>query len=654
MTGPLGSGSLGDAFINVHANTRPVEKDLEDGLDRAGRGAEPEAAKVGAKLGDTIGDGIEKEVGKKGPDIAKTLGRAIEAETVDIAPDFRYNVRGQDGRFISRAAANIRDEVEEAFAAAGGGDGGFFNKLRVGLADALGAGFNISGRSPLVALLPLVVGAVVGVVGALVQAANGLVAALTTIPALIGAIGLQVGILVLAFKGVGTAIQGAFAATNAKELNEAIKNLTPAAQTFVRSLLPIRDALAPIQRLAQENFFLGLGNAITRIADALKPFLNQAAIKLAWALGYAFNYMAQAFSGPEWRHFLQRIIPATEKWLLGFAPAFATFLTGLVKVADASIPFLSKLGGLLNDILLYFGGQFLNESNLAGFLDWLNSMYETLLLLGPLFTAAVKFIVAFLQQLDTAGGKQLIETLTTILDRFAKLFASEIGWKALMAIINLAIASMYVLTFAIFALIGILAVLQATFEFIRDVIVGGFITAVRDALRWLFDLGHDIENFFSTLDDRLESWIKSFYPSLYNAGRNIMNSLIQGLKDSLGPLKATLQYITGLIPSWKGPEDKDKKLLYGAGQDIMYGLGHGIEAGAMDVMKQLEGFTNGIGGIALSNNNNPITFGSNAVQVNFNGALPTSEQAMETGQAVGTGIDRALSARNTRLAVRSL
>lgn len=653
MTGPLGGGAVGDAYIDVHANTTPVEKDLEKGLDKAGREAQPEAAKVGKDLGSTIGDGVEKEVGRKGPDIAKTLGRAVEAETVEIRPDFRYNVRGRDGRFIAQAAANIRDEVEEAFSAASGGNGGFFKNFKTGIADALGAVFNISGRSPLVALLPILLGAIGGLIGAALQAANALVATLTTIPALIGAIGLQGAVLVGAFKGVGAAIQGAFAATNVKELNEAIKGLTPSAQLFVKSLLPAKQIFADFQRLSQENFFRGFGDTLGNVIKVIKPFLSQASISLALALGKAFASIANAFVTPEWQHFLQRIIPATVKWLTAFGPSLGKFLTGLIKVADTSIPFLSKLGDLLNQILTKFGSAFLDESNLAGFLDWLNSMYDTLILLGPLFMSALGFLTTFLTQLDKAGGKELIITLTAILDRLTKLFGSEIGLKALTLLIDGFIGSMYLVTFVIFAVVGALSLLQATIEFV-GFLIEGFIKGIRDFLRAVTDRWNEFIAFFSSLDDQFRIWLNGLWPKLYNAGLNLIGGLIAGMKARITELVGTLRNITALIAANKGPEDVDKKLLYPAGQNIMEGLGAGIEDGAGDVMKQLRDFTTGIGGIALQNNNNPVNIGANAVQVNFQGALPSEEQAMATGQAVGTGMNRMLAARNTRLAVRSL
>ena len=105
------------------------------------------------------------------------------------------------------ALARSSNEIEDAFTKASG-PGGPFSKIGQGVADAIGAGFNVSGRSSLILFLIPLVGAIVGLVLAAVQAANALVAVLATVPALIAGIGIQVAVLALAFHGLGTAIRG--------------------------------------------------------------------------------------------------------------------------------------------------------------------------------------------------------------------------------------------------------------------------------------------------------------------------------------------------------------------------------------------------------------------------------------------------------------
>lgn len=63
---------------------------------------------------------------------------------------------------------------------------------------------------------------------------------------------------------------------------------------------------------------------------------------------------------------------------------------------------------------------------------------------------------------------------------------------------------------------------------------------------------------------------------LMDAGRKIISGLIAGIRGQIGELRSTLGGITDLIPDWKGPADKDAKLLTPAGQKIMDGLMRGI------------------------------------------------------------------------------
>jgi hypothetical protein len=665
VTSPLGGGSVGDAYVDFHADTSDIPRELDDGLDKAGKKADPQARKTGESLGDTLSGGVADEVGKSGPKISRKLKDAIEDEDIDIVPNFRYDVRGKDGRFIARAAATIREEVEEAFSNAANGNGGFFTKLKQGVADAIGAGFNISGKSPLIGPLIPIIGAIVGLVGALLQIVNALAAVLTTIPALIGAIGLQVGVLFLAFKGVGDAVTGAFAATNADELKKALEGLTPSAQAFVKSLLPLKQLFKDLKYLAQENFFRGLGPGVSKLITFLGPFLKLSTVKIAYALGIAFQRIADAFGSKEMAHFLQRIIPATSKWIDSFGPAFATFLVGMVKLADATIPFLTKLGDLLNSGLTFLGEKLTELATGGEFNDWLNSMYETLVLLAPLLAAAFGFVVSFLNTLNAAGGKELIQTLTVILFKFKDLFDSETGFRALVAIVKLGIASMYVLAFVTIGIITLLATIEQFVEWLWTTAfpaIGGFFEwlgkflwgVLKSIGNFFSNLYHDVIDWFQGLPGKIQQAIGDFTRLLYEQGKQIISGLIKGIVASIPGLEAILGWVGRVIQDKKGPESKDKKMLIPAGKQIMQGLGVGLAEGARDVMKQLDGFTAGMGGIGLNNSNQTISFGANAFQLNFQGALPTADEAMATGQAVGAGIDRVLAARNTRLAVRTL
>lgn len=696
VTGPIPGprpGEIGSAYIGIHADGREFPGEAERAVKAAGKAVEDDADDVGTDVGDRIGKGIEKEVGKHGPAIGKSIGDAVDKEVIDVKPNLRYNIRGKDGRFIRRAAQDIQQEVEQAFSRASR-DGGIFSKFGQAISDAVGASFNISGRSPLIVGLIPVIGAIIGLVGALLQAINAVAAALTVIPGLIGAIGLQVGILMLAFQGVGTAVQGAFAATNAKELREALKDLTPSAQAFVKSLLPLKPLFEFLQRTAQQNFFLGLGKSVTAVLDNVIPPLKASFADLSFATGQAISNILSAFASPQFRAFLDELIPVTLRWIKQFGPAFGQFLIGLINLATAAMPFLSLLGDLLTKGLDKLGQNLTEIANDPAFQEWLASMYDTFLALGGLLKSVFNFLVVFLAQLDAAGGKALITSLTDVINMISAFLATEAGMRALNELIGIAIASFYILASVLIAVLFLAASVQAFIDWfiftalpavvdffvwlglsIETLIghIGDFFVwlgkliaeffiglAVRAREAWndiadrLNAAGATIATFFGSIPERIRNAVGDLRETLFNAGRNVINGLLDGVRNALPNLRGLLNSITNMLPSWKGPETKDKKILEPAGRAVMEGFGEGIMAGAMDVKDMLGDFTTGLGGIGVNNTSNHILFGANSLQLNFRGALPTQDEAMATGVAVGAGINSQLAARNTRLAVRTL
>jgi phage-related protein len=650
----------------VHANTDQVEGDLRRGLDSATTANLPEAEKTGEKVGGRLGDGVEKEVGRAGPRIARSLVDGVEKESLDIKPKLRWNLRGKNGQFISRAVDSIQEEVEDAFTrSAASGGGGIFSKIGQGFSDAIGASFNISGRSPLIALLIPLFGSIAAAIGAAIQAVNGLAAAFATLPAVIGAVGLQVGVLLLAFDGIGEAISGVFAATNVKEFNEALKGLTPAAQSFVKSLIPLRDLFRDLKRSSQQGFFLGLGNAVTKVFDNVEWQLRTSVDDIAFALGRAAATVLGVFAGPEFDHFINRIIPATLHWINSFGPALARVLEGLIQVADASIPFLSKLGDLLTSGLTYLGDKLLEVTASGGFNDWLNSMLDTLKSLGPLLAATFKVIASFLATLNNAGGVELIKTITAILNQFAAFLATEAGFRAMVAIVEILINSLYVFIFSVEAVLFLIASVQAFVVWLTGTAlpaVGDFFTWVGDKILglvekikgWFTSSKDEVRAFATSLPSTIRDAIGDLGTLLLNAGKNLIQGLINGIKQAIPNLRNALSSITNMLPDWKGPEDKDRKILVPAGEAVMEGFGQGLVNGAYDIRNLLGDFTDGIGGLAMNSNTSTVNFGANAINVNFTGSVPTQAQMNAAGSAVGAGVMDQLAARSTRIAVRTL
>lgn len=97
-----------------------------------------------------------------------------------------------------------------------------------------------------------------------------------------------------------------------------------------------------------------------------------------------------------------------------------------------------------------------------------------------------------------------------------------------------------------------------------------------------------------TLDgfgDKMVAAIKDPKKVLYNVGKQIVQGLVDGIGDSFGTVQNKLGDLTGKIKGWKGPPEKDAKLLTPAGQSIIESLMVGIDQKTPALKSQLNRLT---------------------------------------------------------------
>lgn len=115
---------------------------------------------------------------------------------------------------------------------------------------------------------------------------------------------------------------------------------------------------------------------------------------------------------------------------------------------------------------------------------------------------------------------------------------------------------------------------------------------------------------------------------LYNAGKNIIQGLINGLISMFRRLQDTLGSVTRALPDWKGPPSTDRKLLVDNGQLIMQGLIRGFQDMVPRVQATLNSITNVMQsqtGASLA----PVAFGTAALS-GANASAPTALSATAT------------------------
>lgn len=87
---------------------------------------------------------------------------------------------------------------------------------------------------------------------------------------------------------------------------------------------------------------------------------------------------------------------------------------------------------------------------------------------------------------------------------------------------------------------------------------------------------------------------------LLNVGKKIIGGLWNGIRSGFGAIKDGFKWLTSKLTSWKGPEEVDKRLLYGAGRLIIGGLVQGMESQYSTVRGSLQRLTRGMPGMVDS------------------------------------------------------
>ncbi|MDK7143379.1 hypothetical protein QP405_05835 [Gleimia europaea] len=78
---------------------------------------------------------------------------------------------------------------------------------------------------------------------------------------------------------------------------------------------------------------------------------------------------------------------------------------------------------------------------------------------------------------------------------------------------------------------------------------------------------------------------------LYSAGQSVLSGFIDGINSMIGSVRSALQWVTDMLPSWKGPAGVDAKILYNSGVLVMSGFQRGLERQYGAIKRSLKAFT---------------------------------------------------------------
>lgn len=308
--------------------------------------------------------------------------------------------------------------------------------------------------------------------------------------------------------------------------------LTPIIAALAPALDSVLSALMPIVQLA--------GAAIWRILTAAAPVIAEIAKVLGTVLTQAVVALQPAF---------ERLLPVIAQLVADEMPQLLPLIDQLGQLLIALIPAIVPLTDLLVSILI----------------PLLRSGATTFALWAPILLGVAK-------------------ALTVV----AQVLAAVIGWLSDALHKTAAWAPVGAFFSGVLGAVGhaFMVAARAVGSAVSSM-VGWYVAMERGAFAHILAM----ISYVRSIPGRILAAVSGLGSLLINAGRDLIAGLIRGVESMLGRLRDMLHRVTDLIPSWKGPLDRDRRLLYPTGQALMAGLMGGITAQLPSLRGLLGGVT---------------------------------------------------------------
>lgn len=278
--------------------------------------------------------------------IDETLTVKVKAEvnTAKATLELDRLVRKYDGKDINLNAKvdkTALDRVKSALAALGRGGAAF-----LGIAGASGVSATLS-----LSKLALVAGALASVIAGLGTVVGGLGQALVQVGIAAGGVaiaGLTALLAVtatvkLGMKGMGDAFK-AVASGDAKDLQEALKGLTPEAQKFVLALAKVKPQLDKLQKAIQSNIFQGLAKDAQNTARELLGVFSGSALDIGNTVHTILKDSFSVLRDPATLGSLSQIGKSVSDGFRAASAAVKPAITAIIEIVRSATALLPKLG----------------------------------------------------------------------------------------------------------------------------------------------------------------------------------------------------------------------------------------------------------------------------------------------------------------------
>jgi hypothetical protein len=246
------------------------------------------------------------------------------------------------------------------------------------------------------------------------------------------------GSLILAMHGVGdalTAVNKAAinpTATNLKNAQIALKQLSPEAQAFVQKIQELRPLFADLRASAGVGLFPGLIDGLDQF-ERIAPRLQEIFASIGQVAGDLASDTASALAGPQWQQFFEFVGREAPPTLDALGRSIGNVTHGMAELWMAFEPVNTDFNGFLLDASQGFEQWAAGLSETEGFQEFLRYLDET----GPKVGESLVAISNALLQIGEAAaplGGPVLDALTSVANAVATIADSPIGTPLITAI----------------------------------------------------------------------------------------------------------------------------------------------------------------------------------------------------------------------------
>lgn len=266
---------------------------------------------------------------------------------------------------------------------------------------------------------------------ALIPVGAAAVPALAALATGLGAAAGAAGVAVLAFQGVGDALNSMDAyqleptAENLDKMNAALAALGPAGADFARYLDGLEPKLHALQETARAGLFPGLQDGIENLMPLL-PQVERIIGEIATGMGRLSAEAGQALAGNGFSAFFDYLEASAAPTMAAFAHATGNVARGLADLVVAFGPLTADFSRGLEDMTHSFADWSAGLSETQGFRDFVDYIRESGPMVADLLGSVSEAFVGIIRAAAPVG-QTVVPILTALADVLAAVANSPVG-----------------------------------------------------------------------------------------------------------------------------------------------------------------------------------------------------------------------------------